>query len=468
MKSVNVFFFLLISALASAQNKQPNPNSVNPKVKEIVVIFKTHFDLGYTHRVKDLLQYYRTEMIDKALGIMDSTQTLPKEQQFAWTAPSWVMAKVLEDWPGQTRERRERLEQAFKSGRFVSHAAPFSVEAELMFPESFARLYEPSSFITRKYGLPLPRGAKMSDVPSQSNVLATGLSHGGVKFMHIGCNWPSADVKYPPLFWWQGPDGSRVLTLYSPVYGTTIGLTYPKDWSNEVDFRLGSNLIPPVDWPYSVWPAIFVTPDNSGPPTARDVQALFNEAEKKMPGVKIRVGRLEDFADAILRTSPKLPVVKGEAPDTWIHGAMSDPGGMKIARNINALLPVSEGLNTQLKNWNIGVADITREISKAYENVLLYAEHTWGGAKFMKEYGEAFKKLAPESYESLEGSWEDKTDYIRTAESTIKPLVSRDLAILAQNGNWQQVEFSDVAGTTQKGWVYSSYLALPAKAPRSQ
>jgi hypothetical protein len=120
---------------------------------------------------------------------------------------------------------------------------------------------------------------------------------------------------------------------------------------------------------------------------------------------------------------------------------MSDPGGMKIARNINPLLPALEGLNTQLKNWNIVVADITKDISKAYENVLLYAEHTWGGSKSINEYGEAFKKLSPESYKDLEASWEDKTDYIHTTENIVKPLLASNLAVLAQNVNCEGKRF---------------------------
>lgn len=431
MKKITLAFFLLTS-IAFGQKKQPDSAYINPNVKEIIVIFKTHFDIGYTHRVKDIVQYYRTDMIDKALDIMDKTRDLPKEQQFSWTAPGWVMAKVLEDWPGQSPTRHQRLEEAFKSGRFVTHAMPFSVHSQIMFPEDVARSYESSSFVSRKYGLSLPRGAKMTDVPSQANVLATGLAQGGVKFMHIGCNWPSGEVKYPPLFWWQGPDGSRVLTLYSPIYGTTTGLGWPMQWGG-YDKQVGRNLIPPAGWAYSVWPAIFVTLDNSGPPGPDDVKALFDEAAKKMPGVKIRVGRLEDFADAILPTHPNLPIIKAEAPDTWIHGCMSDPGGMKISRSINPYIPALEGLNTQLKNWNMDVGDITKDISKAYENDLLYSEHTWGGAGSVDRYGEAFKKLSAESYKNLEASWEDKTDYIRTTENIIKPLLASNLAALAKN-----------------------------------
>ena len=50
----------------------------------------------------------------------------------------------------------------------------------------------------------------------------------------------------PLLYWWQGPDGSRVLTFYSPDYGT--------------------QLAPPPDWPYRTWLACLHTGDNHGPP----------------------------------------------------------------------------------------------------------------------------------------------------------------------------------------------------------
>ncbi|NQX38300.1 Glycosyl hydrolases family 38 C-terminal domain-containing protein [Pedobacter steynii] len=431
MKYIKLFFLLFFSLKSVGQNKITAVKKINPNVKEVIVVFKTHFDIGYTHRVKDIVQYYRTEMIDKALNIMDQTKDLPKEQQFAWTAPAWVMAKVLEDWPGQTKERRQRLEDAFRKGRFVTHAMPFSVQSQIMSPEDVARSYESSSFVNHKYGLSLPWAAKMTDVPSQASVLATGLGQGGVKFMHIGSNWPSPYVNYPPLFWWQGPDGSRVLTLYSHDYGTTLGLGF-ETWGED-DPTIGRNLIPPADWPYPVWPAIFVTSDNSGPPSAKAVKELFDEIAKKMPDVKVRVGRLEDFAAEIQKMQLKLPVVKAEAPDTWIHGNMGDPGGMKISRNINPLIPAVEGLNTQLKNWNVAVTDPTKDISRAYENVLLYAEHTWGGASSVDKYGEAFKKLSPDRYKDLEGSWEDKTDYIRTTEGIVKPMLATNLQVLAQN-----------------------------------
>jgi len=421
------FLFSGVNTLATAADAGVAPE--HPGVEEIIVVCKTHFDIGYTHRVKDLMSYYRTTMIDRALDTMDGSKNLPPEQQFVWTSPGWVMEKVLEDWPGQTPQRRQRLKTALKSGKFVTHALPFTIVAELMEPEEFARGYAFADTVSRKYGLPLARGAKTTDVPSQSPALATALAHGGVKFMHIGCNWPSGYVhKMPPVFWWEGPDGSRVLTMYSSIYGTCTAF-WP--WGGHGDPNIGRNLTPPADWPYKTWIAIIVTGDNSGPPKADKVRSLFAEAKKTMPNAKIRMGTMGQFADALLAENPDLPVVKGEMPDTWIHGCMSDPGGMRTARNIGPLMPVVETLGTQLHGWGIPLADSSEKLARAHEQYLLYNEHTWGRAPSVRVFGESFQKLPKGRHDDLEGSWEDKTDYIRNADAITTSLLKTNLTALA-------------------------------------
>ncbi len=106
-----------------------------------------------------------------------------------------------------------------------------------------------ASQLCRKYGMPLPRSGKKTDVPSHGGALATVLAHGGVKFMHIGCNWPSGCVKTPGLFWWEGPDGSRVLTFYSNTYGTCVPAWMPR-WYSAQDPFISTSLAPTADWPY--------------------------------------------------------------------------------------------------------------------------------------------------------------------------------------------------------------------------
>lgn len=424
-------FALLMAAsagLARAEQKAAAPK--RSPVREVIVIIKTHFDIGYTHRVKEIVHYYRTDMIDKALDTMDQSKSLPAEQQFAWTGPGWVMSKVLEDWDGQTPGRRQRLDDYVRAGKFKFHALPFTLEADACEPEEMARCFVFASDLCRKYGLPLPRSGKMTDVPSHGGALATVLAHGDVKFMHIGCNWPSGCVKTPGLFWWEGPDGSRVLTFYSNTYGTCVPPFLPR-WYCDRDPLISRSLAPPDDWTYPVWPAIIVTPDNTGPPRADQIKALFEDAAKTLPGTKVRMGTMDDFVDAILKEKPEIPVVKGEMPDTWIHGIMCDPGGIKLSRQVHPQIAAAEALNTQLRLWGLAQPPVAKEVALAYEKILLYGEHTWGGAAAVKEYGPAFQKLEPGKYADLEASWEDKTEYIREASRIVGSLLANNLQALA-------------------------------------
>lgn len=172
-------------AAASKQAPVKEANKAN-SVEQIIVVFKTHFDIGYTGMAKDVVQRYRTSMIEDALKVVDQNRDLPPAQQFVWTIPGWPMHKILEDWSGQTPQRKERVEQALKEGRFVLHGLAFTTHTELLEVEDMVRDMGYSSQIMRKLGLALPGDGKMTDVPEHTWMLATLLRHAGIRFMHIG------------------------------------------------------------------------------------------------------------------------------------------------------------------------------------------------------------------------------------------------------------------------------------------
>ncbi|HNS20889.1 MAG TPA: glycoside hydrolase family 38 C-terminal domain-containing protein [Sedimentisphaerales bacterium] len=401
------------------------PTIAPAEVREVIITFKTHFDIGYTDLASNVVQRYRTTMIDQALRVVDQNRGLPPEQQFVWTIPGWPMAKILEDWDGQTAERKQQILLAFKDGRFVVHGLPFTTHTELLEPEDLVRGLGFASRLCREAGLPLPRDAKMTDVPCHSWMMPTLLRHAGIEFLHLGCNAASSSPEVPLLFWWEGPDGSRLLTMYSAAgYGT--------------------GLVPPGDWPYRTWLALEHTGDNHGPPTPEEVKKLLAESAQKLPGVKVRIGRLSDFADAILAEKAQIPVVRGDMPDTWIHGPMCDPAGAGIARSIRPDINSVESLATLLYIWGVPVspADCARLVADARENSLLYGEHTWGGAlswvtKYGSEtkwdYGDAWKAdRAVGRFSKLEASWAEHTRYIEQARERIVPLVEDTMRVLAE------------------------------------
>ena len=405
----------VIALLASgfSLRSQSSAQASTSRVEQVVVVFKTHFDIGYTDMASNVVRRYQTTMIDDALKVVDQNRGLPPEQQFVWTLPGWPMAKIAEDWPGQTPERKRRILQALKDGRFVVHALPFTTHTELLEPEDLVRGLGFASRLARSVGLELPRDAKMTDVPCHSWILPTLLRHAGVDFLHLGCNAASRSPEVPRLFWWEGADGSRVLTMYTAE-------------------SYGTGLVPPTDWPYQTWLALIHTGDNHGPPTPEEVRKLLEEAKQKLPGVKVRIGRLSDFSDGILAEKAEIPVVRGDMPDTWIHGPMSDPWGASLARCFRPAIERIEVLDTLMRTWGCRSTNPSETVAEAREESLLYGEHTWGGALYWVSqytsgralaYGEEWKTLREEGkYRRLEDSWAEHTAYIEAVLDLTEPV----------------------------------------------
>jgi len=396
---------------------QVNAPADHPQVEEVIVVFKTHFDIGFTDMASNVVKRYQTEMIDNALRVVDQNRSLPPDRQFAWTIPGWPMSKMLEDWPGQTRERRDRIISAVKDGRLVWHALPYTTHTESLELEDLVRGMNFSSALSRQFGQPLARDAKMTDVPSHCWIIPTLLKNAGVEFLHLGCNAASSSPQLPTLFWWEGADGSRVLTMYS-------GGDY------------GTGLIAPSDWPYRTWLALIHTGDNHGPPRPEEVDQLLKEASAKLPGVKLRLGRLSDFSDAILKEKANIPVVRGDMPDTWIHGIMSMPVESKAARNIRPEIGVLETLGILEKAWGMdNVSSSDRIVATAYEKSLMFGEHTWGYNMMVCPplYGKAWEvERAKGMYNKLESSFVEKGQHIRDAEAAVEPALKEDMSALAK------------------------------------
>ena len=395
---------------------------INPNVKEIIVVYKTHFDIGFTDMPHKIVHKYRTTMIDNALKVCDQNKGLPAHQQFVWTIPGWPMKKILEDWKGQNANRRDRVRNAFRDGRFVTHGLAFTTHTELLEPEELVRSLVFSSNISREFGLELPRDAKMTDVPVHTWIVPTLCKHAGIDFLHIGTNPASGTAKVPLLFYWEGPDGSQVLTMYAPG-------------------SYGSGLFAPENWPYKTWLALIHTNDNQGPPGAHTIGKLFAQAGRSLPGVKVRIGRLSDFADCIRAEKAEIPVVKMDMPDTWIHGPMASPIGAKIAHNLRPKIAASEFLTSLLKTWGIERPDPTKTLADAYEQSLLYSEHTWGGdghwigykTPYGKEWRDFCAKGMSPAVKRLVASWEAHRRYIDDAKKLTEPQFEESLAALAKN-----------------------------------
>ncbi|HWQ93559.1 MAG TPA: hypothetical protein VN673_17985 [Clostridia bacterium] len=422
-----------------------------PPIEHVWVVFKTHLDIGYTDRIEEVLKKYRTSMMDGALNVVEASRNLPPEERFSWALAGWPLTHVL----GFQQEpaRRGRIAQAVRDGAITFHALPYTTHTETQDLEDLVRGLGYATSLAKHYGKALPIGAKMTDVPSHSWVMPTLLNHAGAKFLQIGCNDASAFAHVPPLFWWEGPDGSRVLCQYTRGYG--------------------SGLMPPRDWPSRHYLAMIMTGDNNGPPSPEDVERLRQEASRRLPGVTIHFATLDDFAKAVLAENPELKVIRADMPDTWIHGWLSMPVEAKMARNSRPLAPAVDVLQTQLATWGIATPALAPALAEIYEQSGLYSEHTFGpwgpkngpwesGIPRRNLYGAEWKAAyAGGAYRKYEQGFDDKRAFAHRAKELVDREFSDRLDLLAKS---VKAEGERIVVYNALPWQRSGVVEVPAQS----
>jgi hypothetical protein len=312
----------------------------NLGVRRVIIVSKTHLDVGYTDFAATVLQRYVDSFIPKALDLAFLVNT-PEKKRFVWTTGSYLIKYYIEH---ADKTEKARCMDALRLGYVRYHALALTTHTELMSRELF--LYDLS--IAKRLDALLGRktiAAKMTDVPGHTIAMVPALAKSGVTYLHIGVNATSRVPHVPALFRWRYVD-SEVAVGYAGAYGE------PSVLESGVALEF------------------LHAPDNSDPPTEAELDRFYAEMAEKYPNAAIEGGSLDDFAAEVANVRETLPVVTEEIGDTWIHGVASDP--LKTAR-FKRLLALSE-------RW-IAEGSLVRG-SQAYEtvieNLLLTAEHTWG------------------------------------------------------------------------------------------
>lgn len=380
------------------------------KPEKIYVVFKTHVDLGFTDLPSGVVRQYKEKMMDDVLNVCEATASNPPGHRYVWTLPAWMLIQCLDE---QDPQRRERLEKLVRDGQLCWHGLPFTTHTEFCGVEEYLRGLYMSESLNRKYGKEVI-SAKMTDVPGHTWMLPSLLRQAGIQFLHLGVNSCSAPVRLPRLFWWEGPDGSRVLTWYSAG-------------------EYGTSLLPPEDWKYPVWLALMQTHDNIGPQSSEIVRELLDEVAAKYPDAEVHLGTMDDFArDFIARGYDDIPVIRKDLSDTWIHGVGTYPEEVSRVRQLRYDLAAAESLHAvRAENGAASAneaADAQAAVNKGYEQTLLFGEHTWGidvksnllpgrhgGRTFWAADLAKDRARFPETYAKAERSWEEQRDYVRGA-----------------------------------------------------
>lgn len=341
-------------------------------MKEVLVIFKTHLDLGFTDLAEKVLKNYLENYIPNAIKVgyeLKGTGT-----EFIWTTGSYLVTQALAHDDGTVK-------RAIRDGIIRWHALPFTTHTELMTPKLFDYGVSLSSALDRRFGKKTI-AAKMTDVPGHTIGMIPILKRRGVEFLHIGVNPATPIPDVPPLFKWRcGND--EITVIYQGDYGT----------ETEIDGTV-------IYFAH--------TGDNRGPQSAEKIVEIFDEIKAKYPGYAVRAATLEDVA-LKLRDVKNLPVVDKEIGDTWIHGAGTDPKKVSMYRDL-----LRKTVDFDYEKYNLS------------NSLLAIPEHTWGKNLdvFFHNASDYYEKDRQkphnkEGVEAMEQSWAEQRKYITAAENEL-------------------------------------------------
>ncbi|GHU15660.1 hypothetical protein FACS1894163_03220 [Spirochaetia bacterium] len=379
-------------------------------INKVIVVFKTHLDIGFTALAVDVLKKYRTSFIPEAVKMAFKSNT-GKKCRFTWTVGSFLIHHFL-DSSDVPVEQKARLEEALRLGHVRWHALACTTHTELMDAALFRYNLSLSKNLDARYGKKTI-AAKMTDVPGHTIAIVPAMAEAGVEYLHIGVNAACRVPEVPELFRWRF-QGSELVMNYAGVYGSSTAL------------------------PNGVALEFAHSNDNDGPPSEAYLDVLYQRLAEKYPGADIQAGSLDDFALAIREVRDTLPVVEEEIGDTWIHGISSDP--IKTGQ-FKKLLRLKDGWLKQ------NLLESSNDIYKKFmDPLLLIAEHTWGmnTQRHLQDFTNWTKRdfqkarvtdfvavenlssknhqvqsglpnLPPTAYSKFEASHQEQRDYIKAA-----------------------------------------------------
>jgi len=269
--------------------------------------------------------------------------------------------------------------------------------------------------------------AMNNDVTGFSWASPQVLSRAGVKYFATGINETRsrAPLRRPCAFYWESPDGSRVLHWNGEHYLFANYDLQLHEASEQSAPRLGEylgRLQARGDYPYdtiafniSAW----VT-DNC--PPGRALSDRVRDWNSRFASPKLRLATMREFFEPFEKKySATIPVHKLGWPDYWTDGVASTAYETGLNRLAHNELLTAEKLAAVAGALDPSFAYPRDEINEAYDNSMLYDEHTWG----------AYNSIDNPHSELARGQWAHKSSFAYIARETAATLSRKSIEHIA-------------------------------------
>ncbi len=356
-------------------HRKVSERPIDPKKKwTLFVVPQVHLDIGYTdYQAKVAAIQSRT--IDEALEME------MKHPTFRFSLDGeWDLAQFLRT---RTPAQQQRAISAIQGGRLFVPAQYANLLTGFPTAETLIRSLYPSANFSRIHGTPFDY-ANLTDVPSYSWSYASVLAAAGIKYLAGGPNNYRAPVLLQghlnenSPFWWEGPDGNKVLLWLSRHYLQT-------------QFLFGLTPLPSAG--HDMLPVFLQMYDH---PTYRANAAILYGTQVENTDLFPQHAELAErwnniyayphltysgFHEALESIAQQfgndLPTIKGDGGPYWEDGIASDAHYAAMERWNEGRAPSAEKLATLTSLVNPNLATDRSSLDRMWEDILLMDEHTW-------------------------------------------------------------------------------------------
>lgn len=404
--------------------------TVEPAKKwNIALIPHEHLDIGFTDYPAKVAELH-SQSIDQAMDLIRKTP------DFRWTLDgSWVANQYLN---GRSPEAREQFFQHVRDGSIVVPPEFGNQHTGNASWEALARSLYGQHNLAREHKLPTADTAQIVDVPAYTWGYASVLHDAGIKYFVAASNSWRAPImllgrwneKSP--FYWEGPDGGRVLMWYSRAYLQAHTL-FGGPWRMEsIRDSLPVFLQAYTRPDYTASTAIIFGTQLENTPLAGEQSEIVASFSREYAWPKFEFSTVLSAMQRIEHEwKGDFPVVRGDFGPYWEDGYGSDAAHTAIHRENQHRITTAEIMGTAVSSIDTRVRPDKAMLDDAWFNELLYDEHTWTyvSATTQPEHHQTEDQIAlkgsratrtrDDINESIQREWAQLEALVRTKDNSV-------------------------------------------------
>lgn len=359
------------------------------KIKTFYVVHHSHTDIGYTD-LQERVLYAQADYIRTAVHMMKER---PECADFRWNCETYFcVEKFMEE---ATEEEKTAFYELVKDGKLGISATYLNFN-DLVDYEVLNRRVGEMTEKFRAHDIAV-KTAMIADINGISMGQRDALLNNGVEFLYT--NIHTHHGMYPLIqnqnaYWWENAEGKRLLIWngehynlgnalgfkpnvnVNPMMQNYAGLDALDDAPEELLYKgirhyAGQCEENGYKYDFLVTSVSGVFSDNA-PPEMEILQTIQAYNAKYGDELQVKMVSLQELYAEIAGKLADAPVYHGDLNDWWGNGVGSTPYAVKHYREAQKLYQLCEKLEPDFK-------ELYPELNRiAEDNLLLYAEHTWG------------------------------------------------------------------------------------------